>query len=310
MKKNSQVAVIGAGTVGLSWTALFLANGLEVTIYDPRPDIRIAALSGLDQIKWSLMSLGYSVEKFTRRLSFNEKLHKAVGDADIIQECIPEDVEAKQSLYEKLERFALPSALILSASASLPASVITKKMKNAGQVLVGHSVDPPHLMPLVEVVPGSRTSKDSIEGAMAFYLSIGKCPVLVGKEVPGFVVNRLHFALLRESIHLVNSGVISVERLDEVVSASLGPRWTAAGPFKALALGGGPEGIAHFLEQSGAMMEQVWQGMGHVKLDAETTERLRKQADDCYACAPLEDLIKERDEQQIAILNALKNRKR
>lgn len=310
MKKHSRVAVIGAGAVGLSWTALFLANGLKVTIYDPRPDIRIAALSGLDSIKWSMMSLGYNVEKFTRQLSFEKKLHRAVDDADIIQESIPEDVEAKQSLYEKLERFAAPSALILSSSASLSASVITKRMKDAGQVLVGHSVDPPHVMPLVEVVPGSRTSKDCIERAMAFYLSIGKCPVLVGKEVPGFVVNRLHFALLREGIHLVNSGVISVGRLDTVVSASLGPRWAAAGPFKSLALGGGTEGFSHFLEHSGPMMEQVWRGMGHVELDAETTARLRKQADDCYACAPLEDLIKERDEQQIAILNALRNRKK
>jgi ketoreductase RED1 len=210
IKKNAKVAVIGAGAVGLSWTALFLANGLKVIIYDPRPDIRIAALSGLDLIKWSLILLGYNVEKFTRHLYFEEKLHKAVGDADIIQESIPEEVEAKQSLYEKLERFARPSAIILSSSASLTASVITKKMKDAGQVLVGHSADPPHLMPLVEVVPGSRTSKDCIEQAMAFYLRIGKCPVLVRKEVPGFVVNRLHFALLQESIHLVNAGVISV----------------------------------------------------------------------------------------------------
>jgi ketoreductase RED1 len=254
------------------------------------------------------MSLGYNVEKFTRNLSFEEKLHRAVADADIIQESIPENLGTKQSLYDKLERFAEPSALILSSSATLSASVITKEMKDAGQVLVGHSVDPPHLMPLVEVVPGTRTSKDSIGRAMAFYLRLGKCPVLVNKEVPGFVVNRLHYALLREGIHLVNSGVISVDRLDEAVSASLGPRWAAAGPFKTLALGAGPEGFGHFLEHSGPMIEEVWRGMGQVALDAETTARLSKQASDCYARVPLEDLIKERDEEQIAILNALKKK--
>jgi ketoreductase RED1 len=301
------VTVVGAGAVGLSWTGLFLANGLRVTIHDPRPDIRLAVLGGLENIKWSLENLGYRIEKFTRHLYFEDKLHKAVADADIIQESIPEDAETKQSLYEKLGRFARPSALILSSSASLCASVIAQRMKDAGRVLIGHSFDAPHLMPLVEVVPGRKTSKGRIDRAMAFYRGIGKLPVLIGKEVSGIVVNRLHFALLRESIHLVNSGVISIEDLDQLVKASLGPRWTAAGPFKTLALGGGVEGIAHFLDHSGQMMENVWRGLGHVALDDQTRARLRRQSDDCYARVPVDDLIKERDEQQIAILKVLKN---
>jgi ketoreductase RED1 len=304
-----RVTVVGAGTVGLSWTGLFLANGLKVTVCDPRPDIQLAVLSGLENIKWSLGSLGYCTEKFTQRLCFENKLHKAVADADIIQESIPEDAETKQSLYEKLERFARPSALILSSSASLSASVITQRMKDADRVLIGHSFDAPHLMPLVEVVPGNKTHKNCIDRAMAFYRGIGKWPVLIGKEVSGFVVNRLHFALLQESIHLVNSGVISIEGLDQLVKASLAPRWTAAGPFKSLALGGGGEGIAYFLEHSGSMMENVWRGLGQVDLDDQTRVRLRKQSDDCYARVPVEDLIKERDEDQIAILKVLRNKK-
>jgi len=182
-------------------------------------------------------------------------------------------------------------------------------MKDADRVVIGHSFEAPHLMPLVEVVPGNKTSKDCIDRAMAFYRGIGKWPVLIGKEVSGFVVNRLHFALLRESIHLVNSGVISIDDLDQLVKASLGPRWTAAGPFKTLALGGGGEGIAHFLEHSGPLMENVWRGLGCVYLDDQTRARLRKQSDDCYARVPVDDLIKERDEQQIAILKVLRNKK-
>ena len=305
----TRVTIVGAGDVGLSWTGLFLANGLRVTVYDPRPDIKLSVLSGLESIKWSLENLGYHIEKFTSHLYFEDKLHKAVADADIIQESIPEDVETKQSLYEKLGRFSLPSALILSSSASLSASVITHRMKDAGRVLIGHSFDAPHLMPLVEVVPGRKTSRGCIDRAIAFYRGIGKWPVLIGKEVSGFVVNRLHFALLQESIHLVNSGVISIEGLDQLVKASLGPRWTAAGPFKTLALGGGGEGLAQFLERSGPMMENVWQGLGHVHLDDQTRATLRRQSDDCYARVPVEDLIKERDEQQIAILKVLRNNK-
>jgi ketoreductase RED1 len=278
------VTVLGAGALGLSWTGLFLANGLKVTIHDPRPDIRLAVLSGLEGIKWSLLSLGYKIDKFTRYLSFEEKLHKAVRDADIIQECIPEDLEAKQSLYEKLGRFAPPSALILSSSAAFPASLITKKMRGAANVLIGHSFDPPHLIPLVEVVPTAKTQRENIDKALAFYRQIGKYPVLIDKEIEGIVVNRLHLALLRESIHLVTSGVITIERLDEIVRSSLGPRWAAAGPFKTLALGGGDEnggegggGLSHF----------------------------RKQAEECYTRVPVEDMIKQRDADQIAILRAL-----
>lgn len=301
----TRVTIVGAGAVGLSWTGLFLANGLKVTVYDPRPDIQLAALSGLEHIKWSLESLGYNIEKFTHRLSFVDKLHKAVAHAEIIQESIPEDVETKQSLYEKLGRFVGPSALIFSSGASLSTSIITKRMKDPGQVLIGHSFDAPHLMPVVEVVPGNKTSKECIERAMAFYRGVGKSPVLIGKEVSGCVVNRLHFALLRESIHLVNSGVISIQGLDQLVKTSLGPRWAAAGPFKTLALGGGGEGLARFLDRSGAMMEHVWRGLGQVDLDDQTRTRLRKQSDDCYSNVPLDDLIKERDEEQIAILKVL-----
>jgi ketoreductase RED1 len=308
-QRATRVTVVGAGAVGLSWTGLFLANGLKVTVHDPRPDIELAVLSGLESIKWSLESLGYRIEKFTRQLRFVNKLHKAVAHADIIQESIPEDVEAKQSLYEKLGRFAPPSALILSSGSSLSASVITKRMEDAGRVLIGHSFDAPHLMPVVEVVPGVKTSKDCIDRAMTFYRSLGKSPVLIRKEVSGFVVNRLHFALLRESIHLVNTGVISIESLDQLVKASLGPRWTAAGPFKTLALGGGGEGMGRFLERSGAMMENVWRGLGRVDLDDQTRARLRKQSDDCYASVPMDDLIKERDEEQIAILKVVRKHK-
>jgi len=282
------VTVVGAGAVGLSWTGLFLANGLRVTIHDQRPDIQLAALSGLEGIKCALQSLGYKIEKFTRHLSFEQKLHKAVCNADIIQESIPEDLEAKQVLYEKLGRFAKSSALILSSSATLPASLITHKMINAGRVLVGHPFNPPHLIPLVELVPGKKTTQKNIDSAMAFYRRLGKHPVLVQKETTGYVANRLQFALLRESIHLVRSGIITVDKLDEIVRASLGPCLAAAGPFKSFALDS-PNGLTHFLEQ----------------FDVETRTTLRKQSDDCYARVPVEDLQKEKEEGQIAILKAL-----
>ena len=286
MGNAKRVAILGAGVVGLSWTGLFLANGLEVTICDPRPDIRIWALGGLEKIKWSLASMGYPIEKFTRHLCFQNKLHKAVADVEVVQENVPDVLELKQTLYEKLGRFVQSNTLLLSSSARFSATQMSNRMKNPEQLMVGYAPDPPHLIPLVEVVPGAATSQDSIMRAMDFYRRLGKRPVQLGKELAGSVANRLYFALLREGFHLVNAGVITMESLDDLVRGSLGPRWAAAGPFKTMVLGGA----------SGA--EPLF--------DAATLERLRQQAARCYARVPVEDLAQERDEDQIAILRALR----
>lgn len=283
-----RVAIVGAGVVGLSWTGLFLANGLSVTICDPRPDVKIWVLSGLEGIRRTLHELGYPFEKIKGRVFFEEKLHNAVAAADVIQESIPEVLEAKQMLYEKLERFCQRSSLILSSSGSFSASLITKKMKCADNVIVGHPFDCPHLLPLVELAPGARTSRSTVERAISFYRKMGRQPVLVDREVEGLVANRLYRALVLEGIHLVQSGVISVDRLDQIVSASLGPCWAAAGPFKALALSLGLNNIENCFD--------------NLRLDGDAVTKVRRQSVSYYSYVPMEDLQKEWIDRQIAIL--------
>jgi ketoreductase RED1 len=300
------VTVIGAGAIGLSWAALFLANGLKVTVNDPRTDVEEATLKGLGEIIPTLKALGYSVSTITDKLYFESDLNKAVKDADLIQENGPENVAFKQDLYAQIEANLKPTALVLSSTSGIPATVFTEKMKNAGRVLIGHPFNPPHLIPLVEIVPGKRTSKEAIADAVQFYKTIGKSPIVIEKEIPGFVANRLQSALFRESIYLVSQGVVTMESLDQIVSSSIGLRWAAAGPFKTFTLGGGPGGFPHFLKHLGPPLESGWKNLGDPHFDQPTTNLLLEQSNNSYGKIPYEELVKERDEQQLAVLNALR----
>jgi ketoreductase RED1 len=306
LSRYQNVTVIGAGAIGLSWTGLFLANGLQVTVNDPREDVEETTLKGIMEIVPTLKALGYDVNNLTSKLHFEHDLNKAIKDADLVQENGPENPEFKQNLFVQIEAGAKSTALILSSSSGIPASVFTGKMKDASRVLIGHPFNPPHLIPLVEVVPGKRTSKESVEEAVQFYSAIGKSPIVIEKEIPGFVANRLQSALFRESIYLVSQGVVSMENLDQIVSSSIGLRWAAAGPFKTFTLGGGPGGLPHFLKHLGPPMENGWKNLGNPHFDEPTLNVLLEQSNNSYGKMPYEELAKERDEQQLAILHALK----
>jgi ketoreductase RED1 len=299
------VAVIGAGAIGISWAGLFLANGLKVTVNDPRPDLEDATLKGLEEISLSLIALGYNIESLTKNLFFEKDVNKAVQNADVIQENGPENIAFKQDLYVQIENYLKPSAVILSSSSSIPASISAGKMKNASRVLIGHPFNPPHLIPLVEVVPGANTSKDALAEAVQFYKSVGKSPIVIEKEMPGFVANRLQAALMRESVYLVSAGVVSMENLDLIVSSSIGLRWAAAGPFKTFTLGGGPGGLPHFLTHLGPGLENLWGLLGNPHFDKPTVDLLIEQVNNCYAKIPYQELAAERDQQQLAIMKAL-----
>ena len=301
----TNITVIGAGAIGLSWTALFLANGWKVTINDPRADIKTAVKEGLDLMKPSLVALGYSVSELDKGLSFEADLEKAVKNADIVQENGPENVAFKQELYGKLDKWTKPEALLLSSSSSITATIFTEKMTRPERALIGHPFNPPHLIPLVEVVPGKKTSHTATLSAMNFYKSLGKKPVLIEKEIAGFVANRLQAALMQESVNLVKLGVINMEGLDLIVSSSIGLRWAAAGPFKTFTLGGGTGGFPHFLQGLGPMLENLWKDLGECHFDAETTKVLLDQYGASYGKIAITELEQQRDHQQLAIMKAL-----
>jgi ketoreductase RED1 len=304
LARYKEVAVTGAGLIGISWAVLFLANGLRVRVYDPRPDLEKAVRDGVTNASLALQELGYSTDGVEERLRIESSLEAAARDADLVQESGPENIDFKRKFFAEVEEFVKPDALMFSSTSSLRATQIARDMKNPGRMMVGHPFNPPHVMPLVEIVPGDKTSPEAVHQALSFYRALGKAPVVLHREINGFVGNRLQAAVLRESIYLVQQGVVSVEELDTLVTNSLGLRWATVGPFKGIHLGGGPGGITHFLNHLGAMFEGLFNELGEAHINPETIAQLAEQADAAYGPMPNATMANERDRKQLGILQS------
>ncbi|WP_367134241.1 MULTISPECIES: 3-hydroxyacyl-CoA dehydrogenase family protein [Streptomyces] len=300
-----RAAVIGGGVIGISWAGLFLAHGMDVVISDPRPGVRDQVLAGLDEIAPALAELGLPTENLTARLRFEADLATAVANADVVQENGPERLPVKQQIWQAVEQAAPAHALLATSTSGIPATAIAEAMRQPERLVVGHPFNPPHLVPLVEIVPGERTSAQTLEQAHAFYTALGKKPQILRKEVPGFVANRLQSALFRECVHLVAEGVVTEAELDEIVTGSIGLRWAAAGPFRTFHLGGGPEGLPHFIQHLGHAMEASWPGLGAPSFDEPTVALLTEQAEQAFGDVPVRELAARRDHAQIALMRAL-----
>ncbi|MET7732019.1 3-hydroxyacyl-CoA dehydrogenase NAD-binding domain-containing protein [Streptomyces sp. NPDC005402] len=300
-------AVIGAGTIGLSWTALFAAHGLTVRVSDPREDLAEAVTDALTQYAPHLAARGLDVTGLADRVHIAADVTDAVRDADVVQENGPERVEFKQGLFATLAREAPAHALLLSSSSAIPSTAFTNELadEDAARVLIGHPFNPPHLVPLVEVVPGERTGADAVQAALDFYTAVGRTPVVERKEIPGFVGNRLQNALSREAVYLVEQGVVTPEDLDKVVTNSLGLRWATVGPFLGSHLGGGPGGYRHLVEHIGASMQDMWDGLGRPAQTPDQQERLIEAVEKAYGSCTYPELAETRDRKQLAVLDAL-----
>ena len=305
LERYSKVAVIGAGVIGASWTAVFLAHGLSVLINDPRDDVEAVVHDYIGKASSTLEALGLPTKNLAAKLRFEADLARAVSDADLVQENGPERVEFKQDLWARIELHVPAHALLLSSSSAKTATEQSIKMRNPGRLLIGHPFNPPHLIPLVEVVPGERTEPEAVADAVAFYKALGKVPRVLRKEIQGFVANRLQRAIFRECCHLVLEGVVTVDELDDVVTSSIGLRWSADGPFRSFHLGGGPGGFVSFFRQFAPGMEAAWKSQAAVMLDAKSQQIIIDQAEASFAATPPEKLERERDKKQLAILNAL-----
>ncbi|WP_329288720.1 3-hydroxyacyl-CoA dehydrogenase NAD-binding domain-containing protein [Streptomyces pseudovenezuelae] len=300
-------AVLGAGTIGLSWTALFAAYGLTVRVSDPREDLAEAVADALKQYTPHLAARGLEVTGLADRVHLAADVPEAVRDADVVQENGPERVEFKKDLFATLARQAPAHALLLSSSSAIPSTAFTGDLAagDAARVLIGHPFNPPHLVPLVEVVPGERTGEDAVRAAVDFYTSVGRTPVVEREEIPGFVGNRLQNALSREAAYLVERGVVTPEDLDKVMTNSLGLRWATVGPFLGAHLGGGPGGYRHLVEHIGRSMRQTVPGPGTPSQTEDQQERLIEAVEKAYGSATYSELTETRDRRQLAVLAAL-----
>jgi len=306
LNRYSKVTVVGAGVIGASWTALFLAHGLSVVVNDPRPDVETIVRDYIRNNLPTLEELGLPTDNLEKRLSFEADLERSVTGADLVQENGPERIEFKQDLWARIGKVVGEHALMLSSSSAKTATEQGLKMSRPGRLLVGHPFNPPHLIPLVEVVPGEKTSPEAVDDAVAFYAALGKVPRVVRKEMPGFVANRLQRAIFRECCYLVIQGVVKVDELDDIVTSSIGLRWAADGPFRSFHLGGGAGGFKSFFKQFGPGLNEAWKNMASVNLDEAAQDKIIAQAEASFAAQPPEQLESERDAKQLAIIRALK----
>ena len=286
-----QIAILGAGTIGLSMASLHLRRpDTKVTIYDPNPSIKTQIHSTLPGFLSPGNSTSIDMDHLlATRLSIANSIQEAVSCANIIQEQSPEITASKQALWKEVEGYAHPEAHLWSSSSGIAA---TEQGALCGEdiqrrLLVVHPFNPPHIMPLIEIVPGRKTGSERVEFVRDYFGGVPgpegslsgsgngngdgngsatkhyRC-VILHKEVPGFVGNRLAFALLREACYLVGEGVVSVADLDTLIMASLGPRWAGSGVFESYHAGGGEGGIGGFLQKLGPTMKEVWGGLGQV----------------------------------------------
>jgi 3-hydroxyacyl-CoA dehydrogenase len=247
-KPIHRIAVVGTGVIGASWAAQYLARGFDVVATDPAPNAEANLRKYVDEAWEQLEEIGLSPGASRDRLSFTKDMKQALANADLVQENGPERPDFKMKLFADMDDATPVDSLIASSSSGITPSVMQSKCKRPERVLVGHPFNPPHIIPLVEVVGGAKTATEAIEQAMRFYASIGKKPIQLRKELPGHVANRLQAALYREMLYLIEQGVLSVEETDTAVCYGPGLRWGVMGQSLQWHLGGGAGGIKHFME--------------------------------------------------------------
>jgi len=247
-KPIRRIAIVGTGVIGASWAAQYLARGLDVVATDPAPNAEENMRKYVDQAWEQLTALGLAPGASRDRLGFTTNMKEALANADFVQENGPERPDFKIKLFADMDAATPVDSIIASSSSGITPSVMQSNCKHAERVLVGHPFNPPHIIPLVEVVGGAKTSPEAIQRAMEFYASIDKKPILLHKELPGHIANRLQAALYKEVAYLIQQNVLSVADADDAVSYGPGLRWGVMGPTLQWHLGGGANGIQHFLD--------------------------------------------------------------
>ena len=302
-KPIRRVAIIGTGVIGASWTALFLANGLEVVATDVAPDAE-AGLNRFVDAAWpALKRLGLGPGASQSKLTFAADLATAVKGADLVQENGPERIDFKKKLYGQLDELLPPDVIIASSSSGFTISEIRSGCAaHPERCVIGHPFNPPHLMPLVEIGGGVKTSEETIQRVTEFYTGLGKRPVRLHKELPGHVANRLQAALSREVYYLVSEGVVSAADADTACSSGPGLRWGIMGSLLLNHLGGGEGGIEHLFQQFTGPMTAWWKVLGQPVLTPEVQKKIIDSVHAEVGSRSIEALAAERDEMLLGLI--------
>ncbi|WP_438332446.1 3-hydroxyacyl-CoA dehydrogenase NAD-binding domain-containing protein [Burkholderia pseudomallei] len=300
--KIQRIAVVGAGVIGASWTAFYLSKGFDVAVTDPAPGARERLDAALANF------LGERAGTLASRVAFEPTLDAALEGADFVQENGPERLDFKRELYRRIDARLPAHVLVASSSSGLKMSDIqTACDAHPQRCLVAHPFNPPHLIPLVELVGGAATSADTIARAKRFYDSLGKVTIVLNKERAGHVANRLAAALFREVYYLVGEGVVSVEDADKAVSWGPGLRWGLMGQSLVYHLGGGEGGIAHFLEHLSGPMASWWNDLGAPSFSPDVDRQLIDALREIQGAHSMRELGAERDRLLVELIDARRN---
>ena len=298
------IGVVGTGLIGTSWAAFFLACGFRVVATDPAPGAQARLRDFIGKAWPALNRLGVTEESTPLEPIFADTLEDCVSQADFIQESGPERADTKRDTYVKMDALAAPDVILASSTSGFRPSQLQQDCRHPERILVGHPFNPPHIVPLVEIVGGAATDPAALAQAESFYKSLGKVTIRVRRELTGHVSNRLQAALWREAYHLVASGVVSAAEVDAAIAHGPGLRWALMGPMLLGALGGGEGGMQHFLEHIGPLIERIWAELGDPALSAEVKQTLVRSVQDEMAPLDTAAMLQERDRLLVDLINA------
>jgi carnitine 3-dehydrogenase len=303
---RAKIGLVGGGVIGAGWAARFLLEGHDVAIYDPDPELPRKLLSVIGAARKARATLHPDDITPEGALILATTLEAAVLDADFVQESLPEREDLKQSVLRIVDASTRPETVIASSTSGLLPTRLQAAMMRPERFVVGHPFNPVYLLPLVEVCGGAHTSEATKQTARVLYESVGMKPLMVRKEIDGFIADRLLEALWREALWLVNDGVATTEEIDDAIRYGAGLRWSFMGTFLIYRMAGGEAGMRHFLEQFGPALKLPWTKLEAPELTEELIARVADQSDAQAGTASIRDLEERRDDCLVAILEALR----
>ena len=291
-----KIGVVGCGVIGSAWIIRLLAHNKKVIAFDNNKQIEKKIIKEI-KVTWPSVKKLFNKKKLNiKNFKFVTSLSECVKDVDLIQECVPENYNLKIKLMKNIGKYAKPNAIISSSSSGLLPSRIYSKCKNKYRTLVAHPFNPVYLIPGIEIVPGKKTKKKFLNKANKFYRSISMKPIILRKELPGYLSDRLQEALWREALHIVNDGYATTEDLDRAVEDGPGLRWSLMGTFLTFHLAGGKAGMKHMLEQFGPALKLPWTKLKAPKLSKKLSLRVINGTRQQAKGKSVETLSKIRDE--------------
>ena len=304
----TRVGLLGGGVIGGGWAARFLLNGVDVSVYDPDPEASRKIGEVLDNARRAFAKMTMAPLPAEGDLHFASSPEDAVVGADFVQESAPERVDLKRAILARASAAADASVVIATSTSGLLPTTLQDGIDHPERLVVGHPFNPVYLLPLVEVCGGESTSIAATQRAADVYRSVGMRPLLLDREIDGFVADRLLEALWREALWLVHDGVATVEQIDDAIRFGAGLRWSAMGTFLVYRIAGGEAGMRHFMEQFGPALKWPWTKLTDVpELTEELLARITEQSDDQAGARSIRELEALRDDCLVAVIQGLRS---